>query len=381
MRLAFLIFRYFPFGGLQRSFLETARLCRARGHEVSAFTMEWAGEKPTDFPINLIKSSGLSNHKRALRFAQRILPVLSRNNFDLVVGFNKMPGLDLYYAGDPCYVERISRKYPHWKAALLRLTPRYKSFRWLESQVFSPLRATKILLLSEEEEQSYRQHYGTQPERFTILPPGISQDPASPNRLNGASNQNIREQLGIKNNQLVILLVGSAFQTKGLDRAIKAYSSLPYSLKHSSHLIAVGDIRIASFKKLARRLNIEDRVIFLPPIASVLELMQASDLLIHPSVCDSGGGVLLEAMTAGLPVLTTETCGYAKYVRQARAGIVIPSPFEQHNLNTALQEMLSSGAPSSWGENGRIYAEHQNFHRRNLEVVEIIEHTSLNIQC
>lgn len=381
MRLAFLIFRYFPYGGLQRNFLDIARLCRARGHDLSAFTMEWSGEKPTDFPVSVIKSSGLSNHRRALRFAQKMEPLLSQGNFDVVVGFNKMPGLDIYYAGDPCYVERISRKYPSWKASFIRWTSRYKSFRWLETQVFSPWSSTKIFLLSEGEKQFYLHHYGTQPERFHILPPGISQGRQSSIGINGASDQNTREHLGIKENQRVILLVGAAFQTKGLDRAIHALNALPEPLKQSSYLIAVGDTRVASFKKLARCLNIRDRVIFLPPRESVLELMKGADLLIHPSACDSGGGVLLEAMAAGLPVLTTETCGYANYVLQAGAGIVISSPFEQEHLNNALRKMLTSCEQNSWAENGRTYAERQNFPRRNLGVVELIEHTSRGIGC
>jgi UDP-glucose:(heptosyl)LPS alpha-1,3-glucosyltransferase len=43
--------------------------------------------------------------------------------------------------------------------------------------------------------------------------------------------------------------------------------------------------------------------------------------------------VLLEALVAGLPVLTTAVCGYAHYMVEADAGLVVPEPFEQACLD------------------------------------------------
>ena len=186
MRLAFLIFRYFPYGGLQRNFLDIAELCQNRGHEVSLFTREWSGERPLGITVNVVPSFGLTNHRQAIGFVHATLSRIAQAKFDLVVGFNKMPGLDIYYAGDPCYVERISKKYPAWETALLRWTPRYRNFQWLERQVFSPLSSTKILLLAKEERYSYENHYGTQKDRIHVLPPGIVQT-RLPKVINGES--------------------------------------------------------------------------------------------------------------------------------------------------------------------------------------------------
>jgi UDP-glucose:(heptosyl)LPS alpha-1,3-glucosyltransferase len=382
MRLAFLIFRYFPFGGLQRNFLDIAQLCQKRGHEVFLFTGEWSGERPPDLDVTVLAPFGLSNHRQALRFVHATRPCVSQAKVDLVLGFNKMPGLDLYYAGDPCYVERIAKKYPSWETALLRLTPRYRSYQWLENEVFSPSSPTKILLLSEEERQSYEYHYETQKDRFQILPPGIVQPRLPPRVMNGESvRQSFRGLLGVEENQRAILFVGSAFLTKGLDRAIRAFASLPSHLQKYSRLVAIGDHRVQPFIRLTHRLKIADRVTFLPPRESVFELMQGADLLIHPSKGDVGGGVLLEAMAMGLPILTTGVCGYAKYVLQAGAGIVIPPPFQQEHLNGALCEMLTSLDENPWGKNGRAHAERHNYYQRNVRVVEIIEQTLKLKRC
>ncbi|MCF3802709.1 glycosyltransferase, partial [Salmonella enterica subsp. enterica serovar Weltevreden] len=66
------------------------------------------------------------------------------------------------------------------------------------------------------------------------------------------------------------------------------------------------------------------------------ELMAAADLLLHPSYQEASGIVLLEAITSGLPVLTTSVCGYAHYFVDANCGEAMPEPFRQDALNEGL---------------------------------------------
>ena len=75
------------------------------------------------------------------------------------------------------------------------------------------------------------------------------------------------------------------------------------------------------------------------------------------------GTVLLEAVVAGLPVLTTDTCGYAFHVLQAGAGQVIESPFEQATLDARLAEMLQSPQRGEWSERGIEYGRTQDLYR------------------
>src|SRR6185437_12298133 len=103
MKLAFCLFRYFPFGGLQRDFLRIAKLCLDRGHTIDVYTMRWEGKEEPDLTIHTVAVRGLQNHIRRQDYVKRITPVLKNNQYDLIIGFNKMPGLDVYYAADTCY--------------------------------------------------------------------------------------------------------------------------------------------------------------------------------------------------------------------------------------------------------------------------------------
>ena len=49
LNLAFCLFKYFPFGGLQVDFMQISKICLDRGHKVDVYTISWNGEKPEGF--------------------------------------------------------------------------------------------------------------------------------------------------------------------------------------------------------------------------------------------------------------------------------------------------------------------------------------------
>ena len=106
MKLAFCIFTYFPFGGLQRDFMRIVLECQRRGHKISIFTTSWEGEIPAGFDIKLLKCKALSTHAKMKEYASLIDDEIQQGNYSAVVGFNRILGLDVYFAGDNCLVEK-----------------------------------------------------------------------------------------------------------------------------------------------------------------------------------------------------------------------------------------------------------------------------------
>ncbi|MCK4608786.1 MAG: glycosyltransferase, partial [Gammaproteobacteria bacterium] len=116
------------------------------------------------------------------------------------------------------------------------------------------------------------------------------------------------------------------------------------------------------YKLQARRLGISKHVTFLGTHDNIRELLLAADLLLHPAYYEAAGMVLLEAIVAGLPVLTVDTCGFAYHVKQANAGLVVSSPFQQKNLNRCLHNMLISNEHTNWSKNGVAYGKANDFY-------------------
>lgn len=368
LKIAFSLFKYFPYGGLQRDFLRIAQECQRRGHEVDVYTMAWDGDIDQSLSVKILPAKGLTNHSQARSFSAQMEKAIADANYDLVVGFNKMPHLDLYYAADVCYQARIKAK----KGLLYRLTPRYQTWKRLEKSVFSRNTHTGIMLISPLQQQEYQGCYATQSERFHLLPPGINRD-----RLAGSGaaemGKAMRQQLGVADSDLMLLMVGSGYKTKGVDRAIRSIAALPDAMKQRCKLFVVGKGDAKPFRQLARQLGVEKNMQIMGARPDVPRFLLAADLLLHPSYHENTGTAILEALAAGLPVLTTAVCGYAHFVTDAHAGEVLPAQFDQDKWNQKLEKMLSSADLKVMGQNGFEFAKSADIYSMPERAADLIE--------
>jgi UDP-glucose:(heptosyl)LPS alpha-1,3-glucosyltransferase len=352
MKFAFVIFKYFPYGGVQRDMLRIARECAARGHDVKIYTGQWHGDRPENkIEVACLPFSGLLNHQRHQQLINAIHQQIQIDQPDLVVGFNRMPGLDAYYAADPCFIERAHSE----RGWLYRLSGRYRFFAAAEMAVMRADSDCRILLLSPREKEIFQRWYHTPDQRFHLLPPSIPTQSFALIDRAGARARLLAE-FGLPADASILLMVGSAFVRKGLDRAIRGLAALPETTRSNTWLLAVGEDKAAPMMRIAAKLGVSERVIIAEQgRPDIPQLMKAADLLVHPARSELAGIVLIEAMTAGLPVLVTEVCGYASHVAAAGAGLVLPSPYSQPAFDSALRRMLESAERPQWREGGLRY--------------------------
>ncbi len=353
MQLAFCLYKYFPYGGLQRDFLRIALACQARGHAVRVYTLSWDGEAPDGFEVVRVPVKALTNARRYGKFTAWVAADLRRRPAARVVGFNKMPGLDLYFAADPCYEDKARTL----RNPFYRLSARYRHFAAYERAVFAPESRTEILMISQVQQPLFEKHYGTPPARFHLLPPGIALDRRAPPEAPQIRAE-FRAEFGLADANLLLLQVGSGFKTKGLDRSLQALANLPDELRRRARLIAIGQDEPSAFLRLARTLGVERQVSILPGRGDIPRFLLGADLLVHPAYNENTGTVLLEALVAGLPVLCSAICGYAHYIDEAKGGRVIPEPFAQAAMDGLLREMLADREQrAAWQRNALAWAE------------------------
>lgn len=335
MKLAFVLYKYFPYGGLQRDMLRIAQACVVRGADVTVYCGEWQGDKPDAISVRILSARGSSNHARNHSFTISLQKCLQNDKPDLVVGFNRMPGLDIYYAADTCFKAKLVQE----RSPLLRWLPRYRQYLHDESAVFGAGSNTKILAIAQRSVDEYEQYYPGVKQRCTVLPPGIN-----PDRRASADAQQVRDSFrhewSLQADDRLVLMIGSGFRTKGLDRAIRAVAALPEALRLHTRFIVIGQDKADAFVSLAQKLGINERLQFLAGRDDIPRFLQGADVLIHPAYRENTGTVLLESAVAGLPVLTTAVCGYSTYIREHDCGIVIDEPFSQPALDRALLDML-----------------------------------------
>ncbi len=328
--VAFCLFKYFPFGGMERDFLRIALECQKKGAAVRVYTTKWDGDIPDGFDVRIIKKQGLSNHKRIMNFSATVQQHLQISPVDVVVGFNKMPGLDIYFAADVCFAKKLSKK-----SFLTKLLPRYKAYHALEKSVFDETSSTKVMCLLQIRADEYKEFYKIEDSRIEVLP--LALDNKFTAEIEQFDRENIRAEFEINEDTFVLTQVASAFHTKGVDRVIQTMAEIE---NKNIHYLVIGAGEIGKYEKLTSKYGLKDQITFAGGRSDVAKLLYSSDLLVHPARVESTGLTLLEAMAVNLPMICSGICGYSPIVREA-GGVVLPEPFSQTDLNRELSRCLN----------------------------------------
>ncbi|MEE3290114.1 MAG: glycosyltransferase family 4 protein [Pseudomonadota bacterium] len=368
MKLSFLIYSYFPYGGQQRDFLRIANECIQRGHEVDVYAIRWQGDIPEKLNLIKVPVKGRTRVQLYKRYTAWVENALKDTANSAVVGFNKMPLLDIYFAADPCFVEKAHTQ----RQFYYKFSSRYRHFRSYEDAVFGQNSSTQALILSLQQRESFEEHYPGCGNRLHELPPGISLDRKVDQR-DQAEREKFRTEYGVGDDELLMLQVGSGFKVKGVDRSLQALASLPEQLRSRTKFMLVGQDKSAGVDSLAKRLGLVEQLSIFPGRDDIPRFFAGADLLIHPAYMESAGYVLLEATIAGLPVLTTATCGYSFHIEQAQSGRVCSNPFQQSELNQNLAMMLELLAYESWSTNGLDYGKQADLFSMPQAAADLIE--------
>uniref|UniRef100_Q07TH0 Glycosyl transferase, group 1 n=1 Tax=Rhodopseudomonas palustris (strain BisA53) TaxID=316055 RepID=Q07TH0_RHOP5 len=151
----------------------------------------------------------------------------------------------------------------------------------------------------------------------------------------------LRRELGLPEGPLVGVFSRLA-AWKGQHVVVQALAKLP-----NVNCIIAGDALFgeqayaASLSKMVDELGLADRVHFLGQRNDVPQLMQAVDVMVHPSIDpEPFGRTLVEAMLAGVPVIATDTGAASDILEAGRAGMLVP-PNDPEALSASIASILA----------------------------------------
>lgn len=320
MKVGLFLHRYFPFGGQQRDFLGVAQALLSCGHVPEIFVMDRTDPipLPEHVPVHFIHCDAKTNAGRAEQFSRLAGRLADQLNVDVRLGFVKMEGLSFYFCADPC----LKQKTPFWKA----LFPRYRKYLRLEAATFGPLSRSRFFALSDEQVDSYVKAYGCDRSRFEVLLPNL--------------HESLQHGRPVRSDGLRLLFVGSDFHRKGLDRLLRACATIKVQERiPTPEIIVVGKGEIpASLRQTCEQAGWMIREE--GPQKEIRSFYQKASVLVHPARSEPGGLVLLEAMSQGLPVIATEVCGYARFVKTADAGWILSENQAESELKQRIEDIL-----------------------------------------
>ncbi len=136
---------------------------------------------------------------------------------------------------------------------------------------------------------------------------------------------------------MVLGFVSTNHKLKGLDYlldAVKILKDKDYKFK----LVIAGSGSETYFEKRIKKLGLEDDVVMFGKLSNVREIYQASDIFVYPTLFDTFGYVVLEAMYCGCVPIVSKFCGASEIVESVDKGLIIEDPTDKSEIYSKICE-------------------------------------------
>ena len=346
MKIALIRQRYTDFGGAERYVAGVAKQLAHLGHDIHIYAGSWRASSKEESRSS--SRSGITFHRvpvarglsfiEVLSFALNSRRLLKEENFDVIQSFERTLYQDIYRAGDGCHREWLKQREkidPWYKKYLHTINPLHQIILAIEKQLFTEGHYRMIIANSFRGKDEIIHHYGVPSTSIRVIYNPVDVDRFNdPDRME--RRDEVRKTLGIAASDRCILFVGSGFKRKGLLSAIMAASKL----RQTWQLIVIGRDHASVYEKEASRLGIRPFVHFLGPVTDVEKYYLAADLFLFPTVYEPFSNACLEAMAAGLPVVTSRINGASEVVVEGTNGYMIEDPLNTDEIKDRVEMAL-----------------------------------------
>ena len=309
-----------PSGGAEAYLRRVAGALAAAGHEATLFaTKDWPQEEWTSGRIIRIEEEG------PIAFADELERIDPRKNCDLLVSLERVWRCDFFRAGDGVHRAWLERK-AQFEARLTRIVrrfnPKHDALLRLEKALLGDGGARRVIANSAMVRDEIVRHYGFADDAIDLIRNGVRVSAFGPAPRKRAA---ARAQLRMGPDEIAVLFLGSGWERKGLRFAIAAMAKLR---DQQMRLLVAGRGNERKYRT--------GSVTFLGEIEDVRLPLAAGDIFILPTVYDPFSNASLEAMAAGLPVITTRANGCSEIIEPKVHGSVVDRPDDVKALSDAL---------------------------------------------
>jgi len=327
VNIAFIRRNWSPTGGAENYLVRLVRKLAEKGCRSTLICESW-NRPPEPFKeIISMPSPGPAFRKPAF-FADQTNTRLASHSFDLVFSMERGIKADIYRAGDG--VHRVwlqhrmeSRGFSGW----IQNTANLKNFTQLhlERVTFHPDNTRCVIANSDMVKKDILRSFDYPENRIKTILNGVDFP-----FFSSGNRQNGREALKLAPEDYVALLVGSGSERKG----------------HSTARLVMDRWRDKA------RLVIVDS----PPPCSMPDVYAAADLFLFPTLYDPFANVTLEAMAAGLPVITTEANGACELIQNGKNGFLVKNNSRHDELSAYVRALMDPSLRNRMGQAARSTA-------------------------
>ncbi|HEX8121475.1 MAG TPA: glycosyltransferase [Solirubrobacteraceae bacterium] len=197
-------------------------------------------------------------------------------------------------------------------------------------------RAHRVIAVSEAARAAYLATGWDRPEHVVTVRNGI------PGRARPGAGAAVRAELGLRPDDLVVTMLAVLRDGKGHDVAIDAVERVRERVPRIRLLVAGEGPFRPEIERMAARVG--DAVQLVGQRGDVMDVLDATDVLLHPTRIDALPTALIEAAAAGVPVVATDIGGVPEIVDDAVGGVLVPNPPTAGPVAEALSGLLEDPA-------------------------------------
>jgi UDP-glucose:(heptosyl)LPS alpha-1,3-glucosyltransferase len=305
-------------GGAEAYLKRLARGLSESGHVTRLFTdAAWPAREWPWGPMTRLRG------ETAQRFADELEKAEPKNDCDFILSLERVWQCDVYRAGDGVHQAWIQRRDAASSFAqrwLRRLNARDRDILELERALFSG-GARRVIANSQMVKRQAHEIYGYPERKIDVVPNGVPLAEFGPDP---EVRQLRRKILRLSDDDIAVLFVGSGWERKGVRFAVEAVKPLG---KNTRLLVAGrGRSSMASGRAVQRLGEVRD----LPAVYA------AADIFLLPTLYDPFSNACLEALAAGLPIITTRDNGFSEIIEDGVHGSIVDDPLNTAPIRKAL---------------------------------------------
>jgi UDP-glucose:(heptosyl)LPS alpha-1,3-glucosyltransferase len=312
-------------GGAESYLKRLGRTLTEAGHEAILYTTrDWP---QAEWPYGpLIRSDASS----PLRFAKAVQGYQQPD--EILFSLDRIFRCDCYRAGDgvhKLWLERRVAHEPGWRSYFRFLNRKHAEILELERALFRQWGARHVIANSRMVQKEIMTEFAYPDDKITVIYNGL---PGSHFNRRPQTRVEIRYEWGLQEKDVALLFAGSGWDRKGLRYAIQAVGRVS---NRNVRLLVAGTGKKRGYNS--------SKVRFLGPVTDMPSLFTATDLFVLPTVYDPFSNACLEALSHGMPVITTATNGFAEIIVSGVHGEVVSRADDIVALHQAIEKWIDRG--------------------------------------
>jgi UDP-glucose:(heptosyl)LPS alpha-1,3-glucosyltransferase len=348
MKVALLHKKYYFYGGTERYIINLAAGLLDAGHEVTIFANKWG--RPFDERINFRRIPIIKGGKllKMASFAVMAQIMLRKESFGIIQGFGKTIKQDVFRTGGGCHKAWQKESLLSIRSKFLRKLKYIKRLfsinQWLailiEKQTFKKGNYKKIITPSKKVKEQIMEYYNVPGEDIEVIHNGVDLKKFNPDNIVENRAQK-KKEYNIKDDETLLVFAATNFELKGLEFLIRAVGHLR---DRKIKLMVIGGGNYKHYSHLAKTFNVDDKVVFTGIAKDINEYYKAGDIFIYPTFYDPFANTCLEAMSCGLPVITSRINGVAEILSDGESGLLIKDPSDSREIADKIKLLLDDDA-------------------------------------